>query len=84
MSVSAGQQDVASYCSAGPAFNTYVTCNPNLLFAPQATRFQDSQPCFLGQGSEENLTNHEVDVENNVADDESTEGDSDTSFEDNH
>ena len=54
----------------------------NFSFIPQTARFQASELCFLGQIPEENLANHNVGVENNVVDGGSTEGDSDTSFED--
>ena len=83
-SVTAGQQplDVTSYCLAGSSPNTFVPYNSNFSFTPQTARFQAGELCFLGQIPEENLANHDVGVESNVIDVGSTEGDSDTSFED--
>ena len=84
VSVPSGQQppDVASYCLADPSPNTFVPCHLNFPFTPQTALFQASEICSLGQIPEENLANHDVRVENNVIDVGSTEGDSDTSFED--
>ena len=84
LSVPAGQQplDVASYCLAGSSPNNFVPYNSNFSFIPQTARFQASELCFLGQIPEENLANDDVGVESNVVDGGSTEGDSDTSFED--
>ena len=83
VSVPAGQQplDVASYFSAGSPSNTFVACNPHFTFTPQTTRFQATEPCFLQQVPEENLANHDVNVERNVTDVGSSEGDSDTTFD---
>lgn len=83
MSVPAGEQplDVASSCLAGSS-EPFLACNPNFSFTPQTARFQASELCFLGQTPEENLANHDVNVESNVIDVGSTEGDSDTTFED--
>lgn len=83
VSIPAGQHslEIASYSSAGSSANTFVAVNPNFAFTPQTARSQTIEPRFLRQVPDENLADHDMDVEGNVSDVGSNEGDSDTTFE---